>query len=371
MFIFLVLVACITPFEPEIDMFENVLVVDGAISNIPGSSYVRLSRTSPYNEQIRIDVDVATVILIDDLDNRVQFINVGRGEYLLTDSTYAGQVGRSYKIHIETRDGTIYESTPEELKVPIPLDEVKYEFVDGPDDSRRGLKILVDVENKDNRNAYLYWQYAETWEFEVPYSSPYEPDSKICYITNRPPLFIINSTSDLVQNQLLNFPLYFIDNLSNRLSRKYSVLITQYTLTEQTYLFYQDLKEINENKGGLFDKTPIALVGNMQNISNPDQVVLGNFQVSGAVTQRIFIDNFEVSSKLVVPSEFEDCQIEYVGMFTDAYLLDSLLKDEWIIIDKYFNEYRNDTILTLTPSEKCYDCKQNGTNIKPEFWENE
>jgi hypothetical protein len=367
----LILAGCVTPFEPSIEKYENLLVVDGAISNIPGSVYVKLSRTSPYNELITIDVDVAEVTLVDDLDNKTELKNITNGEFVIMDPNFAGEVGRSYKIVVETSDGVICESAFEELINPIPIDGVKYEFVDGPDDTKRGLEIQVDVENKDNRNAYFYWQYVETWEFEVPYISPYEPDSKICYKTTRPPVFIINSTSDLVENQLIDFPLYFIDNTSNRLYRKYSVLITQYTITEPTFIFYQNMKEINEDKGSLFDKSPVTLVGNMHCITNPDQIVLGNFQVSGADTKRIFINNIEVADKLAVPSEYEDCEIEYLAMFRDAYRLDSLIKEDWIIMDKYFNPSINDTMVFLTGSVKCYDCKHDGTNIKPEFWDTE
>lgn len=369
LFLLLLLTACVTPFEPYIDKYENLLVVDGAISNIPGSGYVRLSKTSAYNEQIRNNVNAARIMLIDDLDNQIEFLNVASGQYLPVDSNFAGQIGRRYKIRIETADGIICESFFEEIKEPVPIDAMKYEYKDGPDDRHRGLEIQVDVENLNNRNAYFYWEYAETWEFEVPYESPYEPDSKVCYKTNRPPVFLVNSTSDLIQNKLVNYPIFFIDNTTNRLFRKYSVMITQHTLTEQTYLFYQNLNDINENQGTLFDKAPVTLIGNMRSISNPEEPVLGNFQVSGAVTKRIFIDHYEIADKLIVPSGYEDCEIQYVGEITEAGYMKTLLESGWIVMDRNFNPVRNDTIATLTKAKKCYDCKLNGTNVKPEFWD--
>jgi hypothetical protein len=371
LFLILFLVACVAPFEPEIGKYENVLVVDGAVSNIPGTTFVILTKTSSYNERYRNPVNAARITLIDDLGNELRFLNTAGGVYHLPDSNYAGQIGRSYKIHIETADGEICESQFEELKEPIPLDRVKYEFIDGDNDNERGIRILVDIENMSNLNAYFYWEYRETWEFEVPYSSSLEPDSKVCYKTVKPPIFIINSTYDLVQNQLLNYPLYFIDNTTNRLYRKYSVLVTQHTLTEQCYVYYQDLKEVNEERGTLFDKAPLTLVGNMQNLANSDQAVLGNFQVSGAVTKRIFINHNEIADGLNVPSGYEDCEIQYVGEITEAAYMNTLLESGWIVMDRNFNPVRNDTIATLTKAKRCYDCKLNGTNIKPEFWDSE
>lgn len=367
----LFIISCVAPFEPEIDKYENVLVVDGAVSNIPGTTFVLLTKTSSYNERYRNPVNAARITLIDDLGNEVFFLNTAGGEYHLPDSNFAGQIGRSYKIHIETADGEVCESQFEELKEPIPLDRVKYEFVEGSTDSERGIRIVVDVENTSSLNSFFYWEYKETWEFEVPFTSSLEPDSKVCYKSVKPPIFIINSTYDLVQNKLINYPLYFIDNTTNRLYRKYSVIVTQHTLTEQCYVYYQDLKEVNEERGTLFDKAPLTLVGNMQNLSDPDQAVLGNFQVSGAVTKRIFIDHTEIADKLNVPSGYDDCEIQYVGEITEAAYMTTLLESGWIVMDRNFNPVRNDTIATLTKAKRCYDCKLNGTNVKPEFWESE
>ena len=108
--------ACVTPFEPEIDKYEDLLVVDGAISNIQGSGYVRLSKTSTYNNREKKPVNAARITLIDDIDNQIQFLNPQPGFYILPDPEFTGQIGRSYKIHIETAGGLICESSFEELK---------------------------------------------------------------------------------------------------------------------------------------------------------------------------------------------------------------------------------------------------------------
>ena len=370
-FLLLSFASCVEPFNPLINKYENLLVVDGAISNIPGSVYVILSKTSPYNDEKKIPVNAARITLYDDLDNKFSFLNSSNGKYTLDDPNFAGQIGRSYKIHIETGDGTICESFFESLNDPIPLDSVKYVFKAGPNDKERGLKIEVDVKNINSLNAYFYWEYTETWEYEVPFISSFKPNSTICYKNFTPPVFIINSTQNLSQKQLLDYPIYFIDNTTNRLYKKYSVLVTQHTLTEQAYTFYHDLKEINEQRGGLFDKSPVTLIGNMRNLTKPEQPVLGNFQVSGAAIKRIFIRNKDISSLLNVPSGYENCRIEFGGESTDAKKLDSLMRAGWVPFDRSFNPAANDTIISLTNYRGCCDCTTNGTNIKPEYWDNE
>lgn len=370
-FTLLLLTNCITPFDPEIKKYEDLLVVDGVLSNIPGEAYVKLSKTSSYNSRVINYVNAARVTLLDDLDNRTEFINSTNGKYTPGDPDFAGVIGRSYRIHIETADGTVCESLPEEMLEPVQLDAVKYEFVEGANDKERGVNVLIDILNVSNINAFLYWEYSETWEFEVPYMSMRLPDVSVCYKTVKPPVFLINSTQNLVQKQILNYPLYFIDNTSNRLYKKYSVKITQHTLSEQTYTYYHDLKEVNENRGSLFDTSPITLIGNLRNLINPDQPVLGNFQVSGAVDKRLFINRKDVISKLDVPSGYDYCQSVYGGMLSDGALLDSLAKAGWYVLDSIFNEAANDTIVSMTNSRSCFDCRTNGSNVKPDYWDNE
>jgi hypothetical protein len=362
---------CVSPFEPEIQKYEDLLVVDGAISNIPGSVYVKLSKTSSYHDRTEYPVKSAGVTLIDDLDNRISFINPSPGEFLPPDPNFAGQVGRSYKIMIETADGIICESVLEELKEPVALDEVKYAFSKHEEDGEWDLEIQLDVMNGNNLTTYFYWEYAETWEFEVPYTSPNEPDSRVCYKMVKPPVFLIYSTENMAQKQLVNYPLYSIDTKSNRLYIKYSVIVTQHTISERTYQYYRDLKEVNENRGTLFDTAPVTLIGNINNLSNPGQPVLGNFQVSGSVAKMIFIRNEDIADKLYVTSGYDNCQLVYAGIITDAYLLDSLTKAGWFVMDSVYNPAVEDMILSLTNSKGCYDCKMDGTNMKPDYWDNE
>lgn len=362
---------CVTPFDPEISKYEDLLVVDGAISNIPGSAYVNLSKTSSYSGRTKNPLNAASVTLIDELDNRILFNNSANGKYTPANRDFAGEIGRSYKIYIETAEGIICESPFEKIPEPIPLDAVNYEFISGDNDRDRGLEITVDVLNKNRTNAYFLWEYTETWQFEVPNVSSFVPDSRVCYKTAKPPVFLIGTTQNLVQKQLVKHPLYFINNSSNRLYIKYSVNVTQHTLTEPTYVFYHDLIEVNENQGGLFDASPITLIGNMRNLSDPDLPVLGNFQVSGAAAKRIFINHAVVAGKLIVPSGFENCQTQYAGELTGGGLLDSLAHAGWFVIDRTFNPAANDTIITLVNYRACCDCKMNGTNVKPEFWESE
>ncbi|MCK9208819.1 MAG: DUF4249 domain-containing protein, partial [Salinivirgaceae bacterium] len=239
---------CIEPFKPDIDKYESLLVVDAIITSEGGSGHVILSKTYPYDETFTTYVDGANVSLINEDGMEYNFINYKEGYYTIADSSFEAIIGEDYKIRIETTDGEICESTFETLTEPVPIDSIYYQFISGNDPKSKGLQILMNIENNEKKNVYFSWEYIETWEFEVPYASPYFEGLTTCYKTVKPAVFLIKSLKDYENRQLLAYPLYFIDNTTNRLYIKYSVLITQYTLSESAYNFLKELKEINEEQ---------------------------------------------------------------------------------------------------------------------------
>lgn len=361
--------SCIVPFEPKISKYDNVLVVDGILTNLPGSCMVKLSRTYPYDEKQKIIEKNAKVRIIDDLGNETIMSCNDYGVYLPEYKDFNGSVGRKYKVSIETVSGEVVESDFEELKEPVDIGNVYYTYVE-KENGISGLQLYVDTFDPLSKSFYYSWDYEETWEFWVPYASmsEYLPETKICYndVTSRKVL--IESTKDYVDDKVVGFPLYFISNTTNRLFIKYSVLVRQYVLTEKTYRFYKNLKDINENTGTLFDPIPVILTGNIFNILNPDQPVLGNFQVSGASVKRIFIYREELPQQLIIPTEYEYCKADLVSKKTDQKRLDSLLVNGWVVMDTIIYSSEQDTLIGLAISRSCFDCTTKGKIEKPDFW---
>ena len=75
-------------------------------------------------------------------------------------------------------------------------------------------------------------------------------------------------------------PLLFIasDN-SDRLLIHYSILVKQHSISKEEYDFWNNIKQVNEAGDDIFGKQPYMVDGNIHNISNPDEKVLGYFQV--------------------------------------------------------------------------------------------
>ena len=362
---------CVTPYEPKIDKYDNLLVVEGILTNFAGSCKVKLTHTYPYNRKNPLPETGAVVTVMDDIGNEIVLKGNKDGEYVPEDSTFSGMVGLRYKITIETTGGEQFESEFEELKEPVPIESIRYEAQD-KGQGVTGVQLYLDTYDPLNNSFYYGWDFSETWQIEVPYvsNSVYLPEMKICYRNNSTSSIIIKSTKDYVEDKLVKFPFYFIDNSSNRLYLKYSILLKQYVLNEKSYIFYKNLKDINENVGTLFDKTPVILIGNIRNKIQPEKPVLGNFQVSGVSEKRIFIYNSDLPSNIreTFLSGYDYCTTDVVSIRNDRIRLDSLLGVGWAVMDTIFEEAELDTFLGLAFSRACFDCKLTGDINMPPYW---
>ncbi len=148
--------------------------------------------------------------------------------------------------------------------------------------------------------------------------------------------------------------------------KTYSSLIRQYALTESTFSYWRNLEILNENSGSLFDPPPAAVLGNISNVNNNDEPVLGFFQVSGVSEKRVFVHNEELPSLFRAPSDYEFCKMVDVAGKGESYI-----QDGWIVSFRYF-EIDSVEHTVLINFAACYDCTARGSNIRPEYWiENE
>jgi hypothetical protein len=161
------------------------------------------------------------------------------------------------------------------------------------------------------------------------------------------------STENLEQNAYKSFPLHFVDNFSTpRLMYGYSLLIKQFALSNAAYSFWEKLRINSTDQGGLYDKQPLAIRGNLRNVTNQDQDVLGFFGVSAMKSKRIFVSNIATEyvmdcAPIALRGFYEITPRDY-----PAYL--------------YGDEYGYSLALLLP---ECVDCLvSKGTNVKPEFW---
>jgi hypothetical protein len=360
---FIVTGGCITPFMPDINEDQELLVVEGKLTDVPGLQVVTLSVSMPLGQRSSATpVTGAQVSVSDNIGNTFSLFEVSPGKY---GNYFSGIPGREYKLNIKTKGGVTnglsYESMPMTM-YPVPeIDNIYYEKIPVKNNDPYSsitieeCQIYLDTEDKANSCRFYRWDYSETWEFHIPFEVP----NNICWISESSDNINIKSTSALAQSRISRFPIRYVSNSTDRLKIKYSILVNQYSLSEDEFIFWEKMKNIYENVGSLYDMIPAAIPGNVFCVEDPKVKVLGYFSVSSTKSKRIFIkDHFYGQT-----DPYRYCITDTIFSTGEIPGLNSYV---WILYDHSFPppSYR-----VITDNKGCADCTERGTKTKPSFWE--
>lgn len=362
--VFIVLNSCITQFIPKTNEDNRILVVDGIITDLPGADTIKLTESMPLGtKSVPRPVRGCTVTISDDEGNSFNLTETPAGAYVTDPSVFHGIIGRSYTLHILTGETNkhSFESAPMELKAVPPIDSLYYEKVtlgeSNDNISQEGCQIYLSTHDPTNQCKYFRWAYTETWEIDLPYTVP----NKFCWVTAKSDLINIRNTSTLGEVRVDRYPINFVSNLTDRLRVRYSILLKQYSLSEDEYLYWEKLQTVTDQVGGLYDIIPSSIPSNVTCLDDPNVRVLGYFSVSACSTRRLFVkDQFK---GIVTPYTDKLCIVDTIFGSEPIPSLGSFV---WVIIDHPVPppDYR-----VTTRTRGCYDCTVRGTNIKPDFWD--
>ncbi|MBX2940997.1 MAG: DUF4249 domain-containing protein [Cyclobacteriaceae bacterium] len=292
--VYLLVASCISPFEPVIVKDNPKLTVDGLITDQPGPYRITLRYSAPYvNDETvfsRYEAN-ASVSIFDDLGNSETLSYKEYGVYE-TLPDFIGKVGRSYSLNIKVPNGKTYQSQPEQLRQTAAIDSVytTYEELHGV--YLRGLfSLYLDFSDPIESKDFYQWDW-------VHYK--FEPYCLISYKYNRAvnccgPCWSIDRCYGCIHIQSDKFyngqkvKRIAITTIPYETKDPYFIIIKQKSLTESAYKFWQSVSEQIENAGGIFDKPPVTIKGNIVNINDPTEQVLGFFGASSIVEKSIYI----------------------------------------------------------------------------------
>jgi len=357
----LIIWGCVKEFIPEIHQSPYLIVVDGLITNQPEVYTIKLSWSIPVREKTSVPLTGCDVTVHDDLGNVYQFRESSTpGTYNSDITTFQGMAGRTYTLHINTKNATpkrySYESFPVEMKPVPPIDSLFYEKVlikraTLEMVATEGCQIYLNTYDPDVDCRFLRWDYTETWKCQIPYANVV---NKICWISNNSNNINIKNTLSLSESLIYRHPISFISNESDRLSIRYSINVNQYSLSKNEFLYWDDLGKITDNVGGLYDIIPYSITSNVFCIEDPDEQVLGFFSVSARTSKRIYVDEMFSGLKNIY---YPECLDVLIGT---SY--PSSGQNEWWWVIVYYG-------LWMTHHKWCADCTARGTTTRPEFWE--
>jgi hypothetical protein len=356
--------SCIAQFIPKIDEEKELLVVQGLITDQDVTDTIKLSKSLPLGQvSAARPVRGCSVTISDDLGTLVSLSEIEAGTYI-TPPSFHGVTSRSYTLHIKTNsqfNNFNYESYPMEM-IPVPtVDSIYYEktviqeasgFFKGVD----GCQIYLNTHDPENKCRFFRWDFAETWELRLLFEVP----NQTCWISDKSHSINIKSTAAFDESRITRLPINYITNVTDRLKTEYSILVNQYSMNEDEYVYWEKIQNIAVEVGGLYDVIPASVPSNIRCIEDPSEKVLGYFSVSAKSSKRIFIkDNFEG-----IIDQYKNCVTDTV--YTDNF--PGLDINAWIL-RSHLCSIPCVSFFEITTHRECADCTTRGTNIKPDFWQ--
>jgi len=353
----LILSGCITQFVPQTSENPELLVVEALISD-RNVQTVKLGSSLPLGVRSKVKpVRGCYVWVSDETGNNNYFSETDSGIYI---SSFTGEKGRFYTLHIRRGSGPLqrnYESYPMEMKPVPPIDSLYYEKVRiaGTDSwPKEGAQIYLNTKDPAKTCDFFRWEFTETWQFQLPYEVP----NQTCWVNASSDNINIKSTTALAESNIVRYPINFISNQTDRLKIKYSMLVSQFSLSEDEFTYWERLQKLSEQVGGLYDIIPSSVPGNVYCIEIPDEKVLGYFSVSSVVEKRIFIkDNFQ---GIVNQYTTDACVADTID---SGEFIPNLNISVWVIVSHYMPDYK-----VITYTRACADCTTRGTTGEPPFW---
>ncbi len=368
----LLFAGCIEPYSPDLQgEAESTYVVSGEVTNKEGYQFVSVSKAAPIDKPLLDPVTGGTLSIEDDQGHVFYMEEYSNGQYRVWMDGQFLQEGTSYRLQIALPNGDKIISDYDTLHNCPEIDSVYYKRVDmiSPvtGTNVKAIQFYTNFHGSETDSRYYRWSAVETWEHHSPWPIEFYYDGKInvvdppdyslsvCWITEPNSQVITLSTINLVTNDYYMLPINYVDNTTTRLYFGYSVLITQHALTEAAYNYREQLRINNDHSGGLYEKQPLPVTGNLKNLSDPGKKVLGFFEASGISEKRIFID------------AIRDMDIYY----DDICAPYPLGRRGWQIYTRadypvYLVMYQR---LRLIVDPHCVDCRYYGGVLeKPEFW---
>jgi hypothetical protein len=356
--------SCISQFTPDIVSQSDYLTVNGLVTDENRRYSIILGISHPLDETAAEKPAVkARVSVSDDLGNSYNFTEKSPGKYLSDSTVFTGQTGRSYVLAIEY-NGKQYSSSLSALQPAPPIDSLGHEITDheinSSGDTEKVTRVTLSTLDPAGRCHYFRWAFEETWEIHLPFN--YLPrEKRICWVSELSHNILIANTEALAEDRVTDLVLTTYNNSTDRGMYRYSMLVKQYSLSREEYEFWDKIKTMSQNTGGLYDVTPVSVTGNIQCVTDPEEVVLGFFSVSGVSYKRILIDD-----RLITPDHYTvKCVEDRVPANNSLPGLGTI----YFVLNEYDDPDTGQKFWEITADKGCTDCASMGSNVKPDYWD--
>lgn len=388
-FLSLIINSCVEPINIETTTFDNAIVIEALITNELKQHEINLTRTYRLEENGPTEESNADVKIIDDAQNVYTFVESSPGKYVST-TAFAATPNNTYQLFITTSSGDSYTSKPNSLTSETEIESLNA-VAETNENGTLGVSVNVNSFDPSGNSRYYRYEYEETYKIIAPRWSPLNSvvinqdsvsteerarEEKTCYNTLFSSDIIQTQTSGFSEDRVTQKQVRFLAVDDFIISHRYSILVKQYVQSLEAFSYFKILKELSGSESLLSQNQPGFVNGNIVSVNNPNEKVIGFFDVSSVSSKRLFFNFRDIFPSNLTPSPpyFIDCKLfaprlddtsnELINVIQSGslkfYLLNSCCPEEPPIIPD------GGPHVMVIP--ECGDCTTIGTNVVPDFW---
>ncbi|MBC5775844.1 DUF4249 domain-containing protein [Pontibacter sp. KCTC 32443] len=322
--------ACIEPFDITAETDISRLVVDARITDEPGVKTVRLFYTVTSDAEATgkfPPLRNATVVISDDKGNTATLAEMLPGTYQTT--AIQGIVGNTYTLTITTPEGKEYKSSPELMAATPAMDKLYWEVKRKQYINENGnvaylppvLQVFVDTKDPANEKNYYQWKWQGVYQVKTQpedYKVLVGPNwvsrpkdcCEDCWVTDDKTTTLNVQDDRLINGQEVKRKLVAEVPMNEfTFGIRHYIEIHQFSLSEGAYDYWRTLKTQISTGSDVQAPPPATVVGNVVNINDPKEKVLGYFGASAVSKSSFFITQYDAGvyfPTLVYP---DDCRV--------------------------------------------------------------
>ncbi|WP_119789176.1 DUF4249 domain-containing protein [Flavobacterium anhuiense] len=371
---------CTETYPLVTNRFEDVLIVEANFTNELKKQEVKLTKSARFEDDDYLPESGAEVFISDDAGNKYNFSE--DSDRYVSDIEFQAAPNVKYQLHINTKDGRSFESSPEMLTTITPMQSV-VAAIEQKDDIN-GVGIRVNSFDPTATSTYYRFEYEETYKVVAPKWLPIKlvwnggptfesnsADTKTCYGSNKSVGFMLLNTNKLKEDRV-DYRIRFISDQDYIITHRYSILVRQYVESLAAYSYYNTLNKTAVSGGTITSPLqPGLLLGNLRS-TNGNAKISGYFDVCSVSTERIYFNWEDLFPGKFPPPYAVDCtQFCYAEEPNNPVPCThccSYMEDLPLGKITYFSGDGNSNLKTFWVDAPCGDCTKIASNIKPPFW---
>ncbi|MFD2202316.1 DUF4249 domain-containing protein [Shivajiella indica] len=332
---------CIDPYAFKAAEPDGIINIEGFITTVPKAHRVRVSRADKFGPEfvgLNRGVALAKVLIKDDL-GRVEILEEEGSGIYRTSVDFRAEIGRTYNLEVELREGQRYISLPETV-VPVPaLDSVTFQSVRKPSLERLndeiGVQVLAHFQDPGDEQNFYFWNllmsdFQVIGEPELNHNGPNHPTCprcpnpleccRICYGQEVPKPTRVITTDDIDFNgNYKRREIAYIEDDGLRFKGIYRLDMQHLSVSPSAHRYLKLVGQQLSVSGTVFDPPPANIRGNFLSLQDTQEEVLGHFIAADEIPIRLYIDGedleFVLRPQTLIPT---DCRASFRGKTTTA-----------------------------------------------------